>query len=128
MSSISQFQFEQMQARLALNRHEAVPPPALEKDLHQDIMDYCERKWPRWLYFHGSTAHRTKRVLGEPDFQIYGDRGRFWLIEVKRADGKLSPAQMGAAMLAEKLGHKIHVVRSMDDFLKLVDEPRHGTP
>lgn len=94
-------------------------PVERERDLHDRIE--CDLINRRWLYFHGSTAHRTMRTLGEPDFQIYGDGGRFWLIECKTAKGKLRPEQIGVAMLAEKLGHKIHVVRSFQEYLNIIN-------
>ena len=75
------------------------------------------------MYFHGATSFKTRRTIGEPDFQVYGDGGRFWLIEVKNAKGKLSLEQMAVSVLAETLGHKIHVVRSFNELTDLIDKP-----
>ena len=116
MSSISQFQLEQMQARLALNRHEAVPPPELEKDLHAEIMLYCDRQWPRWLYIHARTDKRTTNAPGVPDLPIFLPGGRVLLIEVKRPGQKVSPTQLAWHAEAAKLGHEVHIVHSMDEF------------
>ena len=66
-------------------------------------------------------AHRAWRVPGEPDFQIFGDGGRVWMIECKSRTGKLSTDQLGVQMQARKLGHAVHVVRSMDEFRKVVE-------
>lgn len=88
-----------------------------ESALHDAIISHCKLKG--WIYFHGSMAHRTFRVIGEPDFTILADGGRVLFVECKNAKGKLSPQQLGLKVWAEKLGHTIHTVRSMEEFLSL---------
>lgn len=89
-----------------------------ESDLHEAIFDECRRR--RWIILHGSMAERTHRTLGEPDFVILADGGRVLFVECKSRSGKLSQAQAALKFHAEKLGHAVHVVRSMEDFLKLL--------
>ena len=89
-----------------------------ECDLHEDIFDLCRQRG--WIALHGSMAERTCRTLGEPDFTILAGDGRVLFVECKSRVGKLSPAQLALKFHAEKLGHTIHVVRSMEDFLKLL--------
>ena len=89
-----------------------------ERDLHEDIFDLCRQRG--WIALHGSMAERTCRTLGEPDFTILAGDGRVLFVECKSRVGKLSPAQLALKFHAEKLGHTIHVVRSMEDFLKLL--------
>lgn len=88
-----------------------------EFELHAQILDECTRRG--WICFHGSMAHKTKRVLGEPDFQILADGGRLLLIEAKTRRGKLSHEQAAMQAWARKLGHTIHVVRSFSEFLEV---------
>ena len=90
-----------------------------ENELHDQIIEELNRR--RWLFFHGSMAHKAKRTLGEPDFEIYGSKGRHWLIEAKTKDGKLSHDQLIVKMLAEMNGHEIHIVRSFEQFLKIIN-------
>jgi hypothetical protein len=116
MSSISQFQLEQMQARLARNRHEPEAPPALEKDLHQDIMDYCDRQWPRWKYVHSRTDKATRNEPGVPDFLIILPAQRVLLVECKRPGEKVSPAQRDWHAEAAKLDHIVCIVHDMQEF------------
>lgn len=98
---------------------DAEPPnTGKECDLHYAIIDFCKGKG--WIYFHGSMAHKTKRTAGEPDFTILADSGRVFLIECKTRISKLSPEQLGLKLWAEKLGHAIHVIRSIEEFEKLV--------
>lgn len=89
-----------------------------EADLHDEIFQECRNRG--WIALHGSMAERTCRTLGEPDFVILADNGRVLFVECKTRSGKLSPAQSALKFHAEKLGHSVHVVRSMDDFLKLL--------
>lgn len=90
-----------------------------EEELHNAILDDCRRRG--WIAFHGSMAHRTKRTEGEPDFEILADGGRSFYIEAKTSTGKERPAQLGMRIWAEKLGHKIHTVRSFEEYLAVVD-------
>jgi hypothetical protein len=89
-----------------------------EAELHEAIFDECRRRG--WIALHGSMAERTCRTLGEPDFVILADGGRVLFVECKSRGGKLSRAQAALRFHAEKLGHPVHVVRSMEEFLKLV--------
>jgi Holliday junction resolvase-like predicted endonuclease len=108
-----------------LNPHLFAPRPSpgtggvpRESELHDQVFDECRRRG--WIALHGSMAERTCRTLGEPDFVILADRGRVLFVECKSRSGKLSPAQAALKFHAEKLGHTVHVVRSMEEFLKLV--------
>ena len=86
-----------------------------EADLHEEVFDECRRRG--WIALHGSMAERTCRTLGEPDFVILADGGRVLFVECKTKTGKLSPAQAALKHHAEKLGHTVHVVRSLGQFL-----------
>ena len=89
-----------------------------EDTLHDAIVDECKRRG--WLFFHGSMAHRAMRTKGEPDFTICADRGRVFFIEAKTKTGKLSREQLGVKAWAAKLGHTVHVVRSIREFREVV--------
>ena len=93
-----------------------------EASLHEEIFAECRRRG--WIALHGSMAERTCRTLGEPDFVILADGGRVLLVECKSRTGKLSPAQFALKHHAEKLGHPVHVVRSLQEFLELTTD--HG--
>ncbi|MDE2020776.1 MAG: VRR-NUC domain-containing protein [Patescibacteria group bacterium] len=91
-----------------------------ESDLHDAIVAECKRRG--WIYFHGSMAHRTRRTIGEPDFCILIPGGRVLMIECKSAKGKIRPEQAGMIYWAQKLGHVIHVVRSVEEFLEIINK------
>ena len=88
-----------------------------EASLHEEVFDECRRRG--WIALHGSMAERTCRTLGEPDFLILADGGRVLFVECKSRSGKLSPAQAALKHHAEKLGHTVYVVRSMEEFLEV---------
>ena len=90
-----------------------------EASLHEEIFAECRRRG--WIALHGSMAERTCRTLGEPDFVILADGGRVLFVECKSRMGKLSPAQFALKHHAEKLGHTVHVVRSLEDFFGVVN-------
>ncbi len=90
---------------------------APEKALHAQIRDFCRAR--KWLYFTGSMAHRSRRTLGEPDFTILAP-GKVLFIECKTATGQLSDDQKQVQREADRLGHCIHIVRSLDDFTVLL--------
>ncbi len=91
----------------------------IESDLHYEIIKECKARG--WLYFHGSMAHATRRSIGEPDFTVLSNKGRVFFIECKARNGKMSPAQMGVALQADILGHKVHIVSSITQFLSIVE-------
>lgn len=89
-----------------------------EADLHAQIFSECRRRG--WIAFHGSMAERTHRTAGEPDYVILMPSGNVLMVECKRAGGKLSPEQLAMKTHAAKLGHAIHVVHSLTEFLNLL--------
>lgn len=90
-----------------------------ESELHDKIFDACRSRG--WIAFHGSMSERTSRTLGEFDFVILADKARVFLVECKTRTGKLSPAQQAIHTWSEKLGHEPHVVRSIEEFLEVVN-------
>ncbi len=132
-----QFQAFQQRQEAAKAKARGVSPVAvvddpsqhvrLEADLHDQIFDECRRRL--WVAFHGSMAARTHRTEGEPDFIILGHRKNadgalepwVWLIECKSKTGKSSTAQIGIQTQAARNGHTVHVVRSFQQFLQIVN-------
>lgn len=97
-----------------------------ERELHCQIIQ--ELKLRGWLYFHGSTAHKTSRTIGEPDFQVYAPDGRQFCVECKSKDGKLSIAQQAVQRWLAKLGHETYVIRTIDEFRQICDRTNTGEP
>jgi hypothetical protein len=94
-----------------------LPPakPTSEADLHEQIFAECRRRG--WIPLHGAMSERTHRTIGEPDFIIIADRGQVLFVECKSSYGKLRPEQQALHIWMRKLGHTVHVVRSLAEFL-----------
>lgn len=96
----------------------AVASTGSEAELHAKVFDECRRRG--WIAFHGSMSERTSRTKGEYDFVILANQSRIFLVECKTAKGKLSPEQQAIHAWSIKLGHTPHVVRSIEEFLKII--------
>ncbi len=92
-----------------------------ESDLHDQVTDECRRRG--WMYIHSQYGVATRSTIGCPDFIVLADNGRVLWVECKRKDGKLSKEQQAFKAMAEKLGHKVHIVRSLTEFVTLADWP-----
>ena len=106
------------EARLPVASSKPIQQVKDEAQLHEQILGEIRRRG--WIAFHGSMAHRTFRTPGEPDFVIMLDGGRWLAVEVKTATGKLSVDQQAIHAWAAKLGHQVHVVRSLEEFIALL--------
>ena len=127
MSNITQFQFEQMQARLGrpatiAERPATIADQPLEKELHQDIMDHCDKQWPRWKYVHSRMDKKTRNQAGVPDFVIALIHGRTIYVEAKRHGEKVSPAQRDWHAEMARLGIPVYVVHDMKECLSVLSD------
>lgn len=97
----------------------AATPDGKEHGLHAQIKDECQRRG--WIALHGSMAHRAHRTVGEPDFVIIANDGRTYLIEAKTRTKKPTTEQRALIAWARKLGHLAAVVRSLTEFLEIIE-------
>jgi len=123
---ISPEQYHDMVTRLEHNKLRtgdcvpSMPADAAEREieeLHYPILAWCKDQGAAYIRARSDMASTIQR--GAPDFTIFHN-GRVFLIECKSRTGKLKPEQIGWAMLAEKNLFKVHVVRSMNEFLEIV--------
>jgi hypothetical protein len=64
----------------------------------------------------------TTTIPGSPDFFILANDGKLLLIECKRPrGGKLSSEQLGYIQWSSRLGHTVHVVRSLEQFIEVIN-------
>jgi hypothetical protein len=87
-----------------------------EDVLHDEILNECKRRG--WIALHGRMDMATGRTVGEPDFTILAE-GRVLFVEAKTAGGKLRPEQAALIAWARKLGHTVHVIRSIQEFMEI---------
>ena len=106
------------------------PPGETEREgkLHDKISAWCDSQWPRWKYVHSRMDQPTTTAKGVPDFVILAPAGRLLLIECKARDGKCSTEQLGWHKEAEMLGHTVHIVRSLEEFIALTQQQTPQNP
>ncbi len=97
-----------------------------EWQLHDQIDAECRRRG--WFAVHSRMDRPTTTSCGVPDYVVFADGGRVFVIEVKTKSGKLSTAQLGVFAHLEKLGHKPVVVRSLEEFLQVIDPQNKSEP
>lgn len=119
---ITKAQFFDMQQRLQPKHRQPIPEDGCDSEgkLHREIIDYCNSQWPPLPFIHARMDQRSTIGAGCPDFAIMLPGGKVLLVECKRRTGKVSMDQAAWHLLAQGVGHTVHVVRSMEDFLKLV--------
>jgi len=122
MPSMTQEQYTQFLLRTHKKSPEA---PALdgverERDLHDDIIEFCNAQWPPWKFIHARMDKRSTIAVGANDFTIFASRGRTFCIECKRKNEKLDPDQLIWQKQMDMLGHRVFVVRNMDEFREVV--------
>ncbi len=88
-----------------------------ESDLHDAILDECLRRG--WLPVHGRMDVRSTITKGAPDFIILAENRTIY-IECKKKDGKSTTDQLEFHAWARRLGHTVHIVRSLAEFLEIV--------
>jgi len=93
----------------------------LEGSLHEEIQRYCDSNFPPWKVIHARMDKKSTIPNGAQDFTIFMPQGQVLCVECKSGTGKLSPEQLIWSKELAMLGHTVHVVRSMEEFIKLVE-------
>jgi hypothetical protein len=83
---------------------------------NRGLLAFCHVSNGEWR--HKATGGRLKAMgvrAGVPDLLIWADGGHCFGVELKAGTGKLSPAQTFWHATLETLGHRVYVVRSLDE-------------
>jgi hypothetical protein len=91
-----------------------------ESDLHRQIIDYCNGKYPRWKFRHARMDRKTTEELGTEDFTIFADGNRTFHFEAKAKGKKRTIEQAAWALEMHLLEHEVHVIWSFSEFLAIV--------
>lgn len=100
-----------------------IPDDGSERSLQDRIVQYCNGVG--WICHRNRMDKPTTAILGWPDLTVLASMHRTFLIECKTRTGNLSNEQRGLHMLAARIGHTVHVVRSFEEFTKLIEERPH---
>lgn len=95
--------------------------PGTEDALHGEIISHLKPNG--YVYFHSATHRKTHRTLGEPDFIVFLPNSRTLLVECKTRTGKNSDEQRDVHYALKRLGHTVHIVRSLKHFIQLCEVP-----
>jgi hypothetical protein len=100
----------------------SVPAEAvdLEGKLHGEIILYCNAQYPRWKVIHSRMDQRSTIAAGAQDFTIFVPAGRTICVECKAKGKKRTPEQLAWAKEMAMLGHDVHCIYSMAEFLEVV--------
>lgn len=123
MGSITPFQFQEMQRRLAPKiRQPAAPDDAVtaELPLHSEFSAWCARQQPPVPAVHTNPSKKSRATPGAPDYVVVY-RGKVHLIELKDDEGEVSPAQAAWIRMANDQGVKTHICRSMREILEALN-------
>jgi hypothetical protein len=83
---------------------------------NRGLLAFCHVGNGEWR--HKATGGRLKAMglrAGVPDLLVWADGGRGFGVELKAGAGKLSPAQTFWHATLGTLGHRVYVVRSLDE-------------
>lgn len=110
----------QLNAYYARRMPNKAPAGGVEKEaeLQEAIIEECRRRG--WIALYSRMDKPTTARIGQPDFTIIADNGRVFFIEAKRKGGKLSEEQAALHAWASRLGHSVHTVYSLNEFMEAV--------
>lgn len=93
-----------------------------EEQLADDVLAFCDAQWPRWKILRARRDKPSTIPVGCQDDTVFASGGRVFLLELKKKGGKPDADQLIWHKELEMLGHKVHVIRSMTEFLSIVGE------
>ena len=93
-----------------------------ESELHAQIMSICKAEM--WIALHSAWGKKTGRLPGEPDFTVVLPDGAVCFVECKKGNEKLTIEQCGVEAWLAKLGHTLHVVRNVTEFMAAIETER----
>lgn len=90
--------------------------------LQSQIAEWCDAQWPRWVYDFPRTDQKSTLPLGRHDATVWGPFPKCVLIETKAKWRKRTQEQQIWATRMRAIGWEVHLIYSMDEFLKVVEK------
>lgn len=88
-----------------------------ESGLHEAIVAECRVRG--WAVIHSRMDRKATCTVGSPDFVILASEGRTIYVEAKARNRKRTTAQLAFAAHASKLGHTVHLVNNLEEFMRV---------
>lgn len=95
-------------------------PVDRESKLHDQIIAWCKTQWPNWMVVHSRTDRASTTAVGTPDFILFGPYPKAFIVECKKAGGKLSKEQTIWIHQMNMLGWVVSIVHNMTEFSEAV--------
>ena len=99
-----------------------------EWKLRDEILDWCDKQWPRWRVIWARDDKKSTLPIGAPDLVVAASDGRTFYLELKARHGKQSPEQVVWEFELKRLKQLYFVIRSMDEFLEAIQTPNQQNP
>lgn len=96
-----------------------------ERELHDQIVSYCNNQWPKWKFIHARMDKPSGIEEGAQDFTIFMPNKQVLCIECKSKGKKPDEKQRDWAFEMHRLGHTVHCVRSFEEFLATIPTQNH---
>lgn len=99
------------------------PSDAVEREetLHQQIIDYCNRQFPKWKFRHARMDLKTTEEVGVEDFTVFASGNRTFHFEAKAKGRKRTTEQLAWAMEMRLLGHEVRCIEAFSQFVSVVE-------
>jgi hypothetical protein len=114
------YQMRQAVAKASRAPTNASDPVERESTLAKAILAHCEAQWPRWKVKYARTDKKSTLPVGCHDQTVFASDGQVFCFELKRGKEKPSHEQLIWKAELANLGHVVHVIRSMEEFLEVV--------
>ena len=88
--------------------------------LQEQISKWCRGQWPPWKIIQARSDQRSTIAVGAHDMTIFAPNGRVILIECKAKGKKRTGEQTVWEYEMRMLGHRVHLVYSMEQFRQIV--------
>jgi len=133
---VSHSEFLAMQERCERGMKKPKAPPefiASEQEvghggLQQQIQEWCDAQWPKWVYDFPRTDKPSTLPTGRHDATVWGPYPKCFLIETKAKGKKQDHDQLVWATRMRALGWTVEVVYSLEQFKALVATEFPKTP
>lgn len=125
--------FEELLAKARAEKPRRAKPSNIEEQIQAECVRWMILNYHNKLIFHHSPNEaKRSEVMGArlkamgmrpgwPDLEILLPKGRVVFFEFKTKSGRQSMSQKETQLLLESIGHKYFIIRSVEEFIKVVE-------
>ena len=129
----SKSRFEQLLEQARKEKPRRAKPSNEEERIQAECVRWIQLRYHNKIIFHHSPNEaKRSEVMGArlkamgmrpgwPDLEILLPKGGVVFFEFKTKSGRQSMSQKEMQLLLESIGHKYFIIRSVDDFIRVVE-------